>query len=311
MKAVEVLTPCRPLIQVMHGVRAVWNLRASDSVAAVVVPASHKSVVPPPPDVLTGADDMATTERVRLRPGDCLLCAATLLSGVAKEPEGCAGLWEAEFVAANAAATGAAAFAPESEPGWMQPLSPEQKAVVGPRTIGGVHYGRGPGPQQPSSAPSEERWYEWAHHSRGGLISDGQTVAVDHHPGVIKPGFRAPHAAVGTAPVNLNNSEATATEIHPGISHKELWFWDLNGYLVSPVMDETWIEDALAAVELFSDRPELLEEVPEAVLRENDWRWPDELSPRLSCPVDGQEHHRPRLGHLYELPAPHNQPFLK
>ena len=30
---------------------------------------------------------MATTERVVLRPGDCLLCAATLLHGVAEEPE--------------------------------------------------------------------------------------------------------------------------------------------------------------------------------------------------------------------------------
>ena len=92
---------------------------------------------------------------------------------------------------------------------------------------------------------------------------------------------------------------------------QDLWWWDLNGYLVVPVMDDAWVAQGLASIERFKVVPDLMEEVPEAALRQNEWVWPADTSPRLSCPVNGVEFHRPRLGHLYELPAPWAEPFHK
>ena len=96
---------------------------------------------------------------------------------------------------------------------------------------------------------------------------------------------------------------------------EELWFWDVRGYLVlRGVMDAPWLAAANqavdAAIELQDSLPEghptRIEEVPEQVLRENDWTWPEDTSPRLRGDTN-----RPRIGGLYQLPEPHCDAFRR
>lgn len=52
--------------------------------------------------------------------------------------------------------------------------------------------------------------------------------------------------------------------------------------------------------------PTRIEEVPQQALRENDWVWPEDTSPRLMGTIN-----RPRLGGLYQLPSPHGDAFRR
>jgi hypothetical protein len=158
---------------------------------------------------------------------------------------------------------------PEIEaPEWFRELTPEQQAVVGARTTG-----------------------------RGGkVLSDGErtwvTTAVEAHASV---------------PNNLD-----ADSVPDPYEH---WFWDVRGYLVlRGVMDAEWLGAANQAIDAtLADQPNLakghpaaIEHVPERVLRENDWEWPTETSPRLRGDIN-----RPRIGGLYQLPAPFCEPFRR
>jgi hypothetical protein len=96
---------------------------------------------------------------------------------------------------------------------------------------------------------------------------------------------------------------------------KELWFWDVRGYLVlRGVMDKDWLAAAHGAIDaaianqpnLPEGHPSAFEEVPEAILRESDWKWPPETSARIRGDIN-----RPRIGGLYHLPPPHCEPFRK
>ena len=112
-----------------HGIRAVW---ATGHAEVAIIPASHMSLVPPPPDVLSGADPEQSAVRQALAPGDLLLlCSTTLFGAVAAD-----GLLSAEYIDATAAATGLGAFEPTPPPEWVASLSPEQRAVLAPRTTG-------------------------------------------------------------------------------------------------------------------------------------------------------------------------------
>jgi hypothetical protein len=114
-----------------HGMRAVW---ATGHAEVAIVPASHKSLVPPPSDVLSGADPEQSAVRQALAPGDLLLlCSTTLFGAVAGAADG---LLSAEYIDATAAATGLGAFEPTPPPDWVASLSPEQRAVLAPRTTG-------------------------------------------------------------------------------------------------------------------------------------------------------------------------------
>ena len=158
---------------------------------------------------------------------------------------------------------------PEIEaPEWVTELTPEQQAVVGTMTTG-----------------------------RGGtVISDGKrswvATAEEQPPSVI---------------LNLDENSQPDPE--------ELWFWDVRGYLVlRGVMDEEWLAAANRAIafalemqdELPEGHPSRVEDVPEQALRENDWIWPEDTSPRLAGEIN-----RPRLGGLYQLPMPHCEPFRR
>lgn len=180
---------------------------------------------------------------------------------------GCPGrLLETEYISARVMP---AAGYPEVEaPEWTQELTPEQQAVVGIRTTG-----------------------------RGGkVLADGKRTWVTT--AVEEP---------ASMTVNLDKDSIP--------DPRELWFWDVRGYLVlRGVMDEQWLKEANqavdAALEAQPDLPEghptAIENVPEQALRENDWEWPEDTSPRLRGDI-----HRPRIGGLYQLPQPYCQAFRK
>ena len=175
-------------------------------------------------------------------------------------------LVETLFVSAMMMPTGG--FAEIPAPAWTLELEPEQQVIVGPRTTG-----------------------------RGGtVLSDGQRVRV---------ASEAEHPEIRTSGQN------TRTVSNPD----EVWFWDVRGYLVlRGVMDEAWLRAAHAAIDaaieaqpdLPERHPTAFEEVPEAILRENDWKWPAETSSRIRGEV-----HRPRLGGLYHLPRTDCDAFRK
>ena len=153
-------------------------------------------------------------------------------------------------------------------PQWTRELAPEQAAIIGPRTTG----------------------------IGGGVISDGSQV-------------RLSDETEQTPAMEFYLNSATAPD------PKELFFWDVNGYLVlRDIMDEDWLAAAHrsidAAIEaqptLADGHPAKFEEVPEAILRENNGEWPADTSSRLRGQI-----HRPRIGGLYDLPRPHCESFRK
>ena len=96
---------------------------------------------------------------------------------------------------------------------------------------------------------------------------------------------------------------------------KELFFWDVRGYLpLRNMIAEEWLAAAHAAIDAAIEAQPTLpdghlskfEEVPEAVLRSNGNVWPAETSTRILGEI-----HRPRIGGLYDLPDPHCDPFRR
>jgi ectoine hydroxylase-related dioxygenase (phytanoyl-CoA dioxygenase family) len=249
--------PCR-------GVRIIWALAPTPQDGAIeVVAASHQRTMEPTAAFLAGQDELGMIETVALAPGDVLICAGTLVSGVPGRP---GRLLEAEYISAT---TAPADGYPQIEPlEWTKELSAEQLAVVGDRTSG----------------------------SRGRIASDGDTV-------------RVTTTGEGAATVAFGLDADAIPDPY------ELWFWDVRGYLVvRGVMDADWLAAANRAIDaVVADQPNLpaghpsaFEEVPEQLLRENNWTWPEDTSPRLFGEIN-----RPRLGGLYELPAPYNEPFRR
>jgi len=255
---------CHGDVRVCNGLRVIVALAPSSAEGGLVlVPASHKRVVPPSANFLSGAGDIGMTEQPALAAGDVLLCAATTISAVRGRPQR---LLEMRYISGRVMPTDG--FPEVEAPDWMAELTPEQKAVVGLRTTG-----------------------------RGGkVISDREKIWVADE--VEQP-----------ASVSFNLDEYSMPD------PDELWFWDIRGYLVvRGVMDAEWLAAANAAIDfaaanaenLPEGHPSAIEEVPEQALRENDWEWPEGTSPRLRGEIN-----RPRIGGLYQLPAPHCDPFRR
>jgi hypothetical protein len=76
-------TASRPDRACVWGLRALWAAGGGDG-CVLVCPASHKSNVRPPPS-MARAEELGATERVALRPGDCLLAVATTLVGTSAD----------------------------------------------------------------------------------------------------------------------------------------------------------------------------------------------------------------------------------
>ncbi len=153
-------------------------------------------------------------------------------------------------------------------PDWIRELSPPQQAVVGPRTSG----------------------------RSAAMLSDGLKVW-------------SADVVEQTPPPKFHLDGVPAPD------PKELWYWDVRGYIVlKGVMDQPWLDAAHVAIDaavalqpdLPDGHPSKFEDVPEAILRENNWQWPKDTSARILG-----THNRPRIGGLYHLPDPHNQPFRR
>jgi hypothetical protein len=93
-----------------------------------LVPASHLNAVETPPCVLSGEDHLGASVRVRLAPGDVLLCGSALLWGPAATPPG-ARLASCEYVCATSYPS-AGYDCVEPTPAWVSELSPAQRAVL-------------------------------------------------------------------------------------------------------------------------------------------------------------------------------------
>jgi ectoine hydroxylase-related dioxygenase (phytanoyl-CoA dioxygenase family) len=248
-----------------HGVRVVWALAPTTASEGglVLVPASHKRWMEPSVDVLDATDAMGMTVEPQLEAGDLLLCAATTLHGVRGQP---GRLLVSQAISAGAMPSDG--YDPVAPPAWTSDLTPEQMAVVGPRTTG----------------------------NGGTLVSDGTRTRL-----------------VEAVEQSRSIEDVLDGDFAP--DPKELWFWDVRGYLVvRGVMDEAWLAAAHQAIDATiaaqGDLPpghrSAFEEVPEAIFRENAGQWPAETSARIRGDI-----HRPRIGGLYELPAPHCEPFKR
>eukprot|EP01048_Picozoa_sp_COSAG05_P022222 COSAG05_NODE_4367_length_1548_cov_4.889579_1_plen_310_part_10 len=128
---------CRGLMPVFRGVRVIWALRGAPAIT--VVPASHLNAVDTPECVRLGQDHLGASQVLQMEAGDLLLCAATLLHGVNPPPPAsdddaaAAGLLiSCEYVCARTAPT--AGYEPSfPTPGWIDELSPAQRAVISAR----------------------------------------------------------------------------------------------------------------------------------------------------------------------------------
>eukprot|EP01052_Picozoa_sp_SAG31_P034405 SAG31_NODE_4016_length_3662_cov_3.395453_5_plen_139_part_00 len=98
-----------------------------------VVPSSHKSVLAAPAQ--QKIEEMQAAVEVDLKSGDILMAASTLLLS----SRGCPHmLFRMEFISAGSLPSAGIAppAQPEHAPAWMAELTPEQRAVVGARTVG-------------------------------------------------------------------------------------------------------------------------------------------------------------------------------
>ena len=240
-------------VRVCQGVQAIWALADvhEDDGGFVMIPASHKSNVETPEDLLTGKDDMGLTFQPVLKAGDLLLVAGTALHGIRP--------WKGEgpqrllaYGYANRAVLQSNGPAPgkEPKPEWMDSLPPHQRAILSR-----------PGYQDTTDpAPT--------------LNTDGKKTWLEDAPAILHPSFYK-------------------VDPDSGIDHKEFYFWDLNGYLiVRNVMDAEWLEKANEAIDKFSDRIVVGQELS-----------------RGSKSLRGTG--RPTLGGLLEFPEPYCEPFRK
>ena len=116
-------------------VRALWALTdvEEDDGGLVFVQASHKTNVPPPPGFLEGRRDLGLVRGIRLRAGDLLLLADTVIHGLRPwKGRGPLRLLAYGFAARGVcleAGTGPQAGEP-GRPEWHEELTPDQHAVL-------------------------------------------------------------------------------------------------------------------------------------------------------------------------------------
>ena len=239
--------------RVCHGVRVIWALCDvdADDDGVVLVPASHKSNVEAPEDLLTGADDMDLVEQPVLKSGDLLIIGGTTLQGLrpwkGRNPQRLIACEYANRAVLQSNGSGAKI---EPRPEWMANLPSEHLAVLS-----------NPGYKDTTDPPPT-------------LNTDGKKTWLEKSPDIIHPSFYKP-------------------DPDAGIDHKELYFWDLTGYLiVRNVMDEEWLARANEAIDKFSDRIVVGEELA-----------------RGSKSLRGTG--RPTLSGLLHLPEPYCEPFRK
>jgi ectoine hydroxylase-related dioxygenase (phytanoyl-CoA dioxygenase family) len=117
-------------VRFAQGIVAIWALTDvdADDGGFVFVPASHKSTVDPPANLIDGTDDLGLVDQVTLQAGDLFLCVEGVSSGVRP--------WKSERRLLAFTYTSDQAQRMEKPqvdpPAWLDELTPEQKAVVAP-----------------------------------------------------------------------------------------------------------------------------------------------------------------------------------
>jgi hypothetical protein len=123
--------------RVCRGLRFFWA--AGNSPPALgLVSCSHQSTIPPPAALtdwsLDPNDAPEWCTLLRMEPGDCLICAATLLVGVAPCSPACTASHLLHGSIRSSGAFPAAGFIPPTEvPDWFKLLDAAAQTVVGPR----------------------------------------------------------------------------------------------------------------------------------------------------------------------------------
>jgi hypothetical protein len=186
-----------------QGVTAVWALEdhpdAADAASVTIIPASHKANFPTPAAVLSGERSVRTAVRLLLRAGDLLLLATPMLWRYSDAEQR---LLLADYTPTSVFPSGGYAPPPPSPEAtaWLSELTPEARAVVEPRLLGGGGgWGTGGGGE--------------AGGGRETLQSDGQRMWMG------------------------NAVPAPAVAVPPGLTADEAWEWDLNGFLVVLALD--------------------------------------------------------------------------
>ncbi len=212
-------------------VRAIWCLEdvADGEGGLVVVQASHKSNVPPPPTLLTGGNCLGLAKQLVGKAGDLWLIAGSAMiceqawSGAPRQ------LLSFEFC-------GRAAL-----------LSPGNAATIATQADLGVA-DREHVRADATAAQSEFEATTAASRAVLGGPDDQPVLLVDDTGRTVL----APpeHGHVHPSILKMDTSS--------GIDHEEFFKWDLNGYLVVPgVMDATWLQAANAAVDAHQDKIEV------------------------------------------------------
>ena len=206
-----------------------------------IVPASHKSLVPPPPSVLSGADPEQSAVRQALAPGDLLLLCSTTLFGAVAGAADDHGLLSAEYIDATAAATGLGAFQPTPSPEWVASLSPEQRAVLAPRTTGtraavhsdGEHaravpadevaMGVPPPPEEPSPRPAPSNGAVWP-------VSDGLDLGLTSRYNVVHRVHASVHASrTRTSRTRVPYAYTRPVRVHASVRGRRAAGWTAVG----------------------------------------------------------------------------------
>ncbi|MDA0711975.1 MAG: phytanoyl-CoA dioxygenase family protein [bacterium] len=164
----------------------------------------------------------------------------------------------------------------------------------GPRRLLTYGYAARAAIQSPGPGVAAEDAYlpDWAHHA------PPEQGAVLNCPGYRDASPPPMLASDGKSTWVTGRSEVIHPSIYlrdpnSGIDEKEVFFWDLSGYLVvRGVMDEAWLEEANAAVDSYQDRVVVGSELA-----------------RGSKSQAGTG--RPLLSGLLDLPDPDNAPFRK
>ena len=114
-------------VRFCQSVLAIWALddMEADESGLRFVPASHKSYVEIPDDLITGTDDMGLVRSQALKAGDLLLCAETVLHQFVPPDK--------RLIAFGFASDIARRGPLENDQGdWVRELTPEQLAVMAP-----------------------------------------------------------------------------------------------------------------------------------------------------------------------------------
>jgi ectoine hydroxylase-related dioxygenase (phytanoyl-CoA dioxygenase family) len=157
-------------VRFCQGLKAVWalsDLNPGDG-GLVLVPASHKGQVAPPPELLNGTEDLGVVNQPSLEAGDLLLLVESLIHGVQPCKSNATPLLVAFEYSAEKAARGSKPKDPP--PDWLDELNPEQKVVMA-------------GSGQPDAATI--------------LKSNGRSCVLENGAGVYHPSTLAPDPDCG------------------------------------------------------------------------------------------------------------------